>query len=119
MDFANMDETLTLKPSGGSDGKKSFKNMICLWNVEIKNWGGHSKLEMHYDLLEVRCNKNYTCIYTSNRKFAILMFFTRLITVISMMFKQKNKRKLSTTIERKLDNCFKLVPFSIQNLLQI
>lgn len=47
-----MDETLTLKPSGGSDGKKSFKNMICLWNVEIKNWEGHSKLEMHYDLLE-------------------------------------------------------------------
>ena len=33
MDFANIDETLILKPSGGSNGKKSFKNMICLWNV--------------------------------------------------------------------------------------
>ena len=59
MDFANSDETLILKPKGGSDGKKSFKNMICLWNLKIENWAGHSKLEMHYDMLEVLSNKSH------------------------------------------------------------
>ena len=117
MDFKKEDETLILKPTGGSDGRKSFKNMICLWNIKIKNWTGYSKLEMHYDLLEVKSNKSK--IYISNRMFVILMFFTRLTTVISIIYQQTKTRKLSHTIERKLGKCFKLVLFSIQNLRQI
>ena len=37
MDFSIKGETVSIRPVGGSDGKKSFRNMICLWSIKFKN----------------------------------------------------------------------------------
>ena len=53
-DFKIQGELVNMQPAGGTDGRKSFKNMICLWDVRFFNKVEDSySFDLYYTMLKV------------------------------------------------------------------
>lgn len=66
-DFKNEGELVNMQPAGGTDGRKSFKNMICIWDVKFLNKVKDSySFDLFYTMLKVIILLDYPILCIKN-----------------------------------------------------